>query len=112
MKKYIALYLAPVSVLEEMANATPEQAKAGMNAWMAWAKKTGSALIEMGAPLGNAKHITRNGIADAKSEVCGYSIVEAASAEEAAKLFEDHPHVRAMMSASVEVLEFMPMEDA
>jgi hypothetical protein len=39
MKKFIALYLAPTSALEQMKKATPEQMKAGMDAWMAWFRK-------------------------------------------------------------------------
>ena len=35
MKKFIVLYHAPTSVLEQMQNATPEEAQAGMEPWMA-----------------------------------------------------------------------------
>ena len=34
-----------------MAKATPEQAKAGMDPWMAWAGKAGKAVVDLGAPL-------------------------------------------------------------
>jgi hypothetical protein len=37
MAKFMVLYRAPVSPQEQMASASPEQAQAGMEAWMAWA---------------------------------------------------------------------------
>jgi hypothetical protein len=39
MSKFLVLYNSPAPAVEMMANATPEQAPAGMEAWMAWAKK-------------------------------------------------------------------------
>jgi hypothetical protein len=32
MKKFVALYLAPISAIDQMKKATPEQMKAGMDA--------------------------------------------------------------------------------
>ncbi len=51
MKKFLVLYHAPHSAVEQMANATPEQAKAGMDAWMGWARKAGPAIADLGMPL-------------------------------------------------------------
>src|SRR5580700_1749018 len=62
MKKFMAVYLAPVSALEQMAKSTPEQMKAGMDAWMRWAEKNKKALTELGAPLGKTKRVTDRGI--------------------------------------------------
>ena len=57
MSKYLVLYRSPTSAREQMANATPEQAKAGMDAWMAWAGKAGSAVVDLGAPLGTGEAV-------------------------------------------------------
>jgi hypothetical protein len=35
--RFLVLYHSSTSAREQMANATPEQAKAGMDAWMSWA---------------------------------------------------------------------------
>ncbi len=43
MTKYLLLYRAPVSAAEQMASSTPEAAQAGMEAWMAWGERAGSA---------------------------------------------------------------------
>ena len=39
MKKFLVLYRAPIASFDQMMKATPEEAKAGMDAWMAWANK-------------------------------------------------------------------------
>jgi len=109
MKKFVALYLVPRSTLEQMAKATPEQMKAGMDAWMKWAKTNEKALVDLGAPLGKTKRVTAQGVSDTKNEITGYSIVHADSLDSAAKLFAgSHPHFH-MPGASVEVLECAPI---
>lgn len=57
MKRFLVLYQANASAEEQMARATPEQAKAGMDAWMAWAGKAAGAIVELGAPLGGGRRI-------------------------------------------------------
>ncbi len=105
MNKYLVLYRAPVSAQEQMAKATPEQAKAGMDAWMAWAKRTGSALADLGSPLGQAAHISGTA---GPGLIGGYSILQADSLDAARKLLDGHPHL-SMPSFSIDVLEFLPM---
>jgi hypothetical protein len=108
MKKFMAVYLAPVSALEQMAKSTPEQMKAGMDAWMRWAEKNKKALTELGAPLGKTRRVTDRGISAAKNEITGYSIVQAETHESAAQLFEGHPHF-GIPGASIDVMEVMPI---
>ena len=108
MKKFMALYLAPVSALEQMAKSTPEQRKAGMDLWMKWAEKHKKAITELGAPLGKTKRVTGDGISVGKNEITGYSIVQTDSHESAAKLFEGHPHFH-VPGASIEVMEMVSM---
>ena len=109
MSKFFVLYLAPVSAIEQMmANATPEQMKVGMDAWMAWMKSNESALADMGAPLGKTKRVTGAGVSDTKNEVTGYSIIEAKSHEAAANMLEGHPHLQ-VTGAYIDVLAVMPI---
>ncbi|MBY0538927.1 hypothetical protein K2P56_00640 [Patescibacteria group bacterium] len=109
MKKYIVLYHAPVGAMEKMANATPEDAQKGMEPWMQWAKKCGSALTDMGLPLGAAMSVTKGAVATAKTTVVGYSMLQAEDMEAATALLKGHPHVEWMDSCSVEVHEAMPL---
>jgi hypothetical protein len=97
MKKFLVLYRSPVSAADQMAAATPEQAQAGMDAWMDWSERNRDAIVEFGSPLGG------------DSDVSGYSIVQAESKDAAAELFEHHPHLRMPGDSSIELLEFLPL---
>ena len=98
----------PVSAMQQMANATPEQAKAGMGAWMTWAKKAGSAIVDLGTPLYNAKSIRGTSVGNSNCTVAGYSILQADSIEAVTTLLGDHPHLRTP-DFSIEVFESLPM---
>lgn len=109
MSKFFLLYLAPVSAIEQMmANSTPEQRKAGMDAWMAWMKKNQSALVDMGAPLGKTKRVTATGVESVRNEVTGYTVVEAASHDAAAAMLAGHPHL-SVPGAYIDVLSVTPI---
>jgi hypothetical protein len=73
-----------------------EAADQMMAAFMAWSKKTGSALVDPGAPLGDAKVVSSNGVAAGQADgPCGgYSIIEANDLDAAVALVVDHPFVR------------------
>jgi hypothetical protein len=71
-KKFVVLYHAPISVQEQMAKATPEQTKAGMDAWMSWANKVQGSIVDLGAPLGNRQTLGQAAGKD-NSTVVGYS---------------------------------------
>jgi hypothetical protein len=109
MKKFLVLYRSSVSAADQMAAATPEQAQAGMNAWMDWSERNRDAIVEFGSPLGGGAYIADGAVSESDSDVSGYSIVQAESEEEAAELFKDHPHLRMPADSSIELLEFLPL---
>ena len=109
MKKFLVLYKAPTSSFEQMKNATPEQQKAGMDAWMAWSKKAGGSIVDMGAPLGKSLRVTKSGSASpATNDLGGFSILQAESKEALADTLKGHPHFM-MPDGSIEVVEIMPI---
>jgi hypothetical protein len=108
MKKFLVLYLSETSAAEMMANATPEQAKAGMEAWMQWSNRAGSAIVDLGMPLGNPTQIAASSSGASKSKVSGYSIVQADSMDAARKVLNGHPHTM-MPGNTIDLLEFLPM---
>ena len=61
MAKYLVLYRASADAQAQMANTPPEQAQAGMEAWMEWAGKAGNALLDLGAPLASVATIGSDG---------------------------------------------------
>jgi hypothetical protein len=108
MTKYLVLYNSPVPAQEMMASLTPEQAQAGMEAWMAWAQKVGDALADFGVPLGSNLRVAPGSVSEGSSQASGYSVLEADSLDHAAKLLEDHPHFQTP-GGTIDVLEFLPM---
>jgi len=108
MKKFLVLYKAPQSAFEQMKNSTPEQQKAGMDAWMAWGKKAAGAIVDMGSPLGKSLRVTKGGSSPASNDLGGYSILQAESKEALAKTLEGHPHFM-MPDGTIEVVEMMPI---
>jgi hypothetical protein len=108
MKKFLVLYKAPASAFEQMQKSTPEQQKAGMEAWMAWSRKAGSAIVDMGAPLGKSLRVTKGGASPCTNDLGGFSILQAESKEALAEALKGHPHFM-MPDGSIEIVEYMPM---
>lgn len=108
MTKYLLLYRADVTAADQMANATPEQAQAGMDAWMTWAGKAGSAILDMGSPVSYA---TTHGATYPASEgnIGGYSVLEAESLEALDGLLEGHPHLMMGEGAGIDVHALLDM---
>src|SRR6266849_3108065 len=92
MKKFLVLYKAPPSSFEQMKKATPEQQKAGMEAWMGWSKKAAGSIVDMGGPLGKSMRVTKGGASEATNDLGGFSIMQADSKEALAAQMKDHPH--------------------
>lgn len=118
MKKFLAVYIGTASAREnagwESMSEKQRQAqqKAGMEAWGQWVKSNQNAIVDSGTPLGNAKRISGQGVADTKNNIVAYVIVQADSHEAAARLFEKHPHFMIFPGDSVEVMECLPMPGA
>ncbi|HEV7207626.1 MAG TPA: hypothetical protein VGN54_02675 [Mycobacteriales bacterium] len=108
MTKFVVLYNSTVSAGEQMANASPEQAQAGMEAWMAWAASAGDAIVDLGSPLQARTCVTAEGVSDARNQASGYSVLQASSTDELATLLAKHPHL-GMPGCSIDVLEVLPI---
>ena len=111
MTKFMVLYRSVSSARDQMANATPDQATAGMEAWMAWAGKAGDAIVDLGAPLEGAAQIGAGSPAVGQAQITGYSILQAESADALTSLLDAHPHLQ-MPGSSIDVLEFLPTPGA
>jgi hypothetical protein len=108
MKKFMVLYKAPITSFEQMMKSTPEQQKAGMEAWMAWSKKAGGSIVEMGAPLGKTLKVTPGGTSASVNDIGGYSIMQGESREALGDALKGHPHLM-MPGGFIEVVEIMPV---
>src|SRR3989344_5108510 len=108
MKKFMAVYLGSP---EKMMAWKPDDAtmKKGMEAWTKWATDNKTSIVDGGSPLGKTKRIDKNGISDTKNEMGAWTVVQAESHEDAAKLFLNHPHFTIFPGERVEVMECLPM---
>ncbi|MBO6603329.1 YciI family protein [Rhodophyticola porphyridii] len=80
-----------------------------MAAWGAWMDGLGSKLADGGAPVGQSKTVTKDGVSDGggANPISGYSMVEAADHDEAAKMAAGCPILDD--GGTVEVAEILPM---
>jgi hypothetical protein len=108
MKRFLVLYKAPMASFEQMMKATPEQQKAGMDAWMAWGAKASKEIVDMGAPLGKSLKVTPGGASPTKNDLGGFSIMQGESKEAVAAVLKGHPHFM-MPDGFIEVVELMPI---
>lgn len=111
MKKYLAVFVAPIEAYdkmkEEMRNKSPEQKKQDMEAWMQWMETNKAHMVDHGGGVGAAKRVTEGGvITDTRNEIGGYMIVQAESADEAAAIFKHTPHL-GIAGGAIEVMEIM-----
>jgi hypothetical protein len=115
MKKFLAIYIGTEAALEKSQwNKLDEEKRkareaSGMNAWMEWGTVNSAAIVDQGSPLGKTKRASPEGVTDIKNVMTGYVIIQAKSHEDAAKLFEKHPHFTIFPGDSVEIMECLPL---
>ncbi|HYX37599.1 MAG TPA: hypothetical protein VE954_31240 [Oligoflexus sp.] len=115
MKQFMAVFISSDSdekrkkwdALDE--NSKQARENEGKTAWMKWAMKNSSAIVDQGAPLGKTKRVNEQGTSDIKNKLTAYTVVRAESHEAAVKLFLDHPHFTIFPGDSVEIMECLPM---
>ena len=117
MKTYMAVYTGNPSAFEAYQKkfSDPEKRKAhekaGMEAWMKWGRDHQEAIVENGGPLGKTKRVTKKGITDVRNNLAGYTVVRAKSQDEAAKMFQNHPHFTIFPGDAVEIMEVLPIPE-
>lgn len=117
MKTFMAVYTGNPAALEKYQQRFPDPEKrkandkAGMDAWMKWGETHAKSIVDNGAPLGKTKRVTKDGIADIRNNLAGYTIVKAESQELAAKMFLDHPHFTIFPGDGVEIMECLPIPE-
>jgi hypothetical protein len=107
VSKFLLLYRGPARPPEDF---TPEQAAEQTRAWGEWMGRTGSALIDGGAPFGARSAVCDDGTDAAASDQNGYSIVEADNLDAARGLVKGHPFLAEGKGRfSIEIFELTPM---
>ena len=108
-KRFLIIYHAPMHAIAQTANASPEQQAEGMAMWNAWAKRAGSKLQDLGAPLVNGKRLHPNGTtASSTKDVAGYSLIHAEDWDDVMDILSGHPHISGWHpEATIEIHETM-----
>ncbi len=115
MKKFLAIYIGTAAAREKAGWDKMDEAKrkgleaAGMKAWGDWMTSHKASIVETGGPLGKTKRAAAQGVSDTKNNMVGYIVVQAASHEAAAKMFDKHPSFTIFPGESVEIMECLPI---
>lgn len=116
MKSYLAVFLGKPEAMEAWKNlpesARKEREQTGMAAWHKWVADHKNAIVEMGSPLGKTKRTDKNGVSDTRNELGAWTVVQANSQEDAAKLFLGHPHFTIFPGDRIEIMECLPIPTA
>lgn len=83
----------------------------GLPQWAEWEKKNAASIVNRGGMVGKTTRVTKEGVTEGVNGFCGYVIVEAESAEAAAQLFVDHPHITVFPGDGVDVMPFLTEPD-
>jgi hypothetical protein len=81
----------------------------GIVAWKKWVQKHQDAIVEMGGPLGKTKKVSSRGIEDISNDIGAFTLVRADSHDEAARMFENHPHFAIFPGERVEIMPVLPI---
>src|SRR5437762_12226388 len=115
MDKFLVLYRAPNAVIDEWMKKPEQERKLEetkmMDAWKKWMSANASKVTDKGAGAGKPKVVSSSGVQDARNDIMMYQSVQASSADEAAKMFVDHPHFD-IRQATVEVSPLKSMESS
>lgn len=114
MKKFIAVFRGEPGKGNPEWNQLSEgdrqsRIQLGMQAWGQWMQDNSAQIVYPGGPLGKTLKINKEGVSSTTNNDCGFVIIEAASHEEAAKKFINHPHFAIFPGEKVEVMECLPI---
>ncbi len=112
MKTFMALYTGSASPETRAAFRDSDRVAAAMDAWRRWGERHGANIVDPGSPLGRTKRVSARGIAEARNHVTAYVIVRAESYDEAARMFEEHPHFTIFPGDAVEIMECLPIPNS
>ncbi|MCP5074545.1 MAG: hypothetical protein GY947_14810 [Rhodobacteraceae bacterium] len=75
---------------------TPEEGKAHMENWRAWAEGLGSAYVYPGMPFSSANIVNSDGVTEGSGDVpmTGISVIEAETMDDAIKMAKACPHIK------------------
>ena len=79
----------------------------GIPALEAWDEQHKDRIADMGGPLGRTLRVTDDQTALAVNQLTAFVVVRAESLEEAAKMFENHPHMAHFPCHAVDIMPIL-----
>lgn len=105
MANYLLLYTGGAGMAGD-----PAEQEEIMAEWGAWYGQLGDAIVDGGAPFGQSKNLTENGVGEGPlgaTPATGYTVIAADSLEAAVEASKDHPHLK--HQGQVQVFECVDM---
>ena len=112
MKTFLALYMGAPNAAGGRPDMSEADIQRGMAAWGAWMDDNAGRMVLPGGPCGVTKKTSKAGVEDVRNAVTGFTVLQAESHDEAARLFENHPHFAIFPGDSVEIMEVLPIPGA
>ena len=111
MPRFLAVYTMKPEDLARF-RAMPKQEQdavdaIGLKQWGEWEERNAASFPDHGGMVGKTLRVTKDGVAPAQNTFCGYIVVEAATIEDAARLFEGHPHFMIFPGDGVDIMPFL-----
>lgn len=111
MPRFLAVYTInpeDLAAFRRLSKAEQDAVDAkGIAQWMAWEERNAAIILDRGGMVGKTTRVTKRAIAEAKNPFCGYLVVEAATADAAAQLFLDHPHITVFPGDGIDIMPFV-----
>ncbi|MBL9100659.1 MAG: hypothetical protein JNL82_06865 [Myxococcales bacterium] len=108
MARFLAVYTVnPADLAAFRARPKPEQEaidRAGLAAWGAWERRNAAAIVATDIMVGKTVRVTTSGVSEARNQIAGFLVVEAADLAAAADLFRDHPHITIFPGDGIDVM--------
>jgi hypothetical protein len=79
----------------------------GLKQWMEWEAANAASFPDKGGMVGKTRRVTKDGVADAQNTLCGYVVVRADTIDDAARIFENHPHFTVFPGDAVDIMPLM-----
>ncbi|MDM9628734.1 hypothetical protein QTL95_22835 [Rhizobium sp. S152] len=111
MPRFLAVYTMKTEDVVSFRNLPKAEQDAidavGVAKWKAWEERNAAVILDRGGMVGKTTRVSRDGVGKAVNPFCGYLVVEADTADAAARLFLDHPHITVFPGDGVDIMPFV-----
>lgn len=111
MPRFLAVYTMKPEDLASFRNLPKtkqdELDAVGIPKWVEWEQRNAAFIVDRGGMVGKTTRVTKDGVIEAVNPFCGYLVIEAETADAAARLFHDHPHFTVFPGDGVDIMPFV-----